>query len=675
MSTSTRATAPSMIWSGFAGVADVAVMQTLWHRSGVRGVAAADALLRHAAVDQRRGRRRHRARAGVRVRHELVGVLALRRRRVRRAAGDGRAGRVLPGVDVPRPVGVRLGPAVAARAPVLHLDGRARLVAVGGVHHGRELVDAAPGRLRARRRPASRRGWTTSARVFTNPVFLWGYFHVLLAALATGTLVLLAVSAWHLRRAVEVDAFRQSAGAGDQRARAAEHRAGAGRQPARRDRDALSADEDRGRRGAVGHLPAVLVLRVPDRRRQERRGPAEGDRDPAPAVDPGHAVRGTGRSSGSTSCRRSTSSSTGPGDYIPNVFVQYWSMRVMAYLATAIVLLSLWGAWLLLPAPAGDVEVVPARRPIWAVFTPFIMNTAGWMLTENGRQPWIVQGLMKTADGVSPSVSATEIWISLAVFALLYLALGVTELVLMLRYARRGLPDEAEAARNRPGPDLLTCRSRPSGSSSSPSSGRGSSSWRASTSASACCTPIVGRDERERRTALKRDRAVLGRQRGLADRRRRGDVRGVPRLVRDAVLRPVPGAAADPGGADRARGRRSSSARRSRRRAGGGRGRGRRRWAAARSRCCSGSGSAAWSPGCRSTPTASTRGGFVDIFTAYGVWTGLTLLSLSVLHGATFLALKTEGPVRERSRALGVRALRWPRSSPRSASPCGRRRC
>ena len=90
----------------------------------------------------------------------------------------------------------------------------------------------------------------------------------------------------------------------------------------------------------------------------------------------------------------------------------------MAYLATAIVLLSLWGAWLLYRRRLETREVVPARRPIWAVFTPFIMNTAGWMLTENGRQPWIVQGLMKTADGVSPSVSATEIWISLAVFAL-----------------------------------------------------------------------------------------------------------------------------------------------------------------------------------------------------------------------------------------------------------------
>ena len=52
------------------------------------------------------------------------------------------------------------------------------------------------------------------------------------------------------------------------------------------------------------------------------------------------------------------------------------------------------------------------------------MNTAGWMLTENGRQPWIVQGLMKTEDGVSPSVSETEIWISLFVFILLYAALA-----------------------------------------------------------------------------------------------------------------------------------------------------------------------------------------------------------------------------------------------------------
>ena len=67
-------------------------------------------------------------------------------------------------------------------------------------------------------------------------------------------------------------------------------------------------------------------------------------------------------------------------------------------------------------------------------------------------------------------------------------------------------------------------------------------------------------------------------------------------------------------------------------------------------------------------------GGFTDIFTAYGVWTGLTLLSLSVLHGAAFLALKTTGAVRERSRAIGVRVRgRALVASP--SSPRGRRRC
>ena len=125
-------------------------------------------------------------------------------------------------------------------------------------------------------------------------------------------------------------------------------------------------------------------------------------------------------------------------------------MRVMAYLGDGVVLLSLWGAWLLRRRRLEQSKWF-LRVAIWAVFTPFVMNTAGWMLTENGRQPWIVQGLMKTADGVSPSVSATEIWISLAAFALLYLALGVAELVLMLRYARGACPRRArDRASRRP---------------------------------------------------------------------------------------------------------------------------------------------------------------------------------------------------------------------------------
>ena len=91
--------------------------------------------------------------------------------------------------------------------------------------------------------------------------------------------------------------------------------------------------------------------------------------------------------------------------------------------------------------------------------TPFLMNTAGWLLTESGRQPWIVQGLQKTVNANSPSVSATEIWISLTVFVLSYIVLAWADLVLMLRYSRRGLAARGcrgRRARRRRGARALT---------------------------------------------------------------------------------------------------------------------------------------------------------------------------------------------------------------------------
>ena len=67
------------------------------------------------------------------------------------------------------------------------------------------------------------------------------------------------------------------------------------------------------------------------------------------------------------------------------------------------------------------------------------MNTAGWLLTESGRQPWVVQGILLTRHAVSPSVSFTDLVISLIAFGLLYTALGVIDAVLMIRYSRREL--------------------------------------------------------------------------------------------------------------------------------------------------------------------------------------------------------------------------------------------
>jgi cytochrome d ubiquinol oxidase subunit I len=77
---------------------------------------------------------------------------------------------------------------------------------------------------------------------------------------------------------------------------------------------------------------------------------------------------------------------------------------------------------------------------------PFIAAASGWVLTEVGRQPWIVQGLLKTSQANSPSVSSVTIGASLAVFVVLYVVLGIVDFVLMRRYARLDPPPLRESA-------------------------------------------------------------------------------------------------------------------------------------------------------------------------------------------------------------------------------------
>jgi cytochrome d ubiquinol oxidase subunit I len=100
-----------------------------------------------------------------------------------------------------------------------------------------------------------------------------------------------------------------------------------------------------------------------------------------------------------------------------------------------------WGGWLLYRRRLEHAKWFLRIAP-WMVILPFLINTAGWMLAENGRQPWIVQGLMKTANGVSPSVSATDIWISIVVFVGIFAILGVADTWLMIRYSRRELGND-----------------------------------------------------------------------------------------------------------------------------------------------------------------------------------------------------------------------------------------
>jgi cytochrome bd ubiquinol oxidase subunit I len=280
--------------------------------------------------------------------------------------------------------------------------------------------------------------------LFTNPTFLWGYVHVILASLVTGSLVMLAVSAWHLRKQREVNAFQRTA-----------------------------------RVAVLVLLPVILIQMFVGNKLGEieakyqpakiaaaeaqwtncqpcsfslfQIGGGNNDQTPTQIITVPHLLSvladGTwnGPVEGLNELQSQYQKQYGAGNYIPDVFIQYWSMRVMAYLGALIMLLALWGAWLVHRGTLARSKWF-ARVALWAVVTPFLMNTAGWLLTESGRQPWIVQGLMKTVNANSPGVTSTDIWISLITFVLIYIALGAADLVLMLRYARRGLEDTPAGA-------------------------------------------------------------------------------------------------------------------------------------------------------------------------------------------------------------------------------------
>jgi cytochrome d ubiquinol oxidase subunit I len=137
----------------------------------------------------------------------------------------------------------------------------------------------------------------------------------------------------------------------------------------------------------------------------------------------------------------------GPGDYVPNVPLAYWSFRLMIGVGMLSVLVGLWAMWL---TRKGRVPTVPSGAARWfaraLVITPLLplaANSFGWIFTETGRQPWLVFGLMQTANGVSPTVSLAEVWISMITYTLIYAVLIVVELKLLLAVMGKGLDEPA----------------------------------------------------------------------------------------------------------------------------------------------------------------------------------------------------------------------------------------
>lgn len=132
----------------------------------------------------------------------------------------------------------------------------------------------------------------------------------------------------------------------------------------------------------------------------------------------------------------------GLNDFLPEdrppVLPVFLSFRAMVGLGVLFILLS-------------GLSVIVWRRDLFAKYPlflkvmlfalplPYIAIQLGWIVTEMGRQPWAVYGLMRTADAVSKTVTPGQVWLSLAGFFVFYSALAVVDVWLLAKYARKGM--------------------------------------------------------------------------------------------------------------------------------------------------------------------------------------------------------------------------------------------
>jgi cytochrome d ubiquinol oxidase subunit I len=118
----------------------------------------------------------------------------------------------------------------------------------------------------------------------------------------------------------------------------------------------------------------------------------------------------------------------------PPIGATFWSFRIMVALGALFVLLA--GA-AFLQRNREELDPLIARALVWVVPLPYLGTALGWTVAEVGRQPWIVYGLMRTADAVSP-VPPGNVAVSLVAFIAVYSLLGLIDVYLLRKYACRG---------------------------------------------------------------------------------------------------------------------------------------------------------------------------------------------------------------------------------------------
>ena len=290
---------------------------------------------------------------------------------------------------------------------------------------------------------------TSIWEVLTNSTVLYAFPHTILAAFTTAGMVIIAVSAYHLVRRHQVEVFA----------------------PAMRIALAVTLVAAIGT-STVGHFQGDLMEDQQPMKMASAEALFETERGAGLSLfatgkftrDPGETDRNLkipyglslistlstdGEVRGINDIEREYVRRFGPGEYVPVVAVTYWTFRTMIGAGALMMLLSLAGLVLQRRGRLQDSGRF-LRLLVPAAALPFIANSAGWVFTEMGRQPWVIQGLLRTDEAVSPTVGTTRVLLTLVGFTLLYGVLAVVALRIFLREARHGATDAPEQEPGRP---------------------------------------------------------------------------------------------------------------------------------------------------------------------------------------------------------------------------------
>lgn len=283
---------------------------------------------------------------------------------------------------------------------------------------------------------------TNFGALLTNP-YLWTQFpHTIFSGFTTGAFFILGISAYHLIRRQQVDFFRRSFQIATVFGGLA----------------ALLV-------ALVGHSQAQRMVQVQPMKMAaaealwQSENPASfslftiGDEENLKDV---FAIRipyvlsilaynqPTGEVKGIRNLQAEYNAKYGAGDYVPSVITMYWSFRIMVGLGMLMLLVIALALYPML-----------RNRPIFqqrymhffpfVIALPYLANTAGWIFTEMGRQPWAVYGLVKTAEAYSPNLTVGMVLTTLIVFTLVYALLILADVYLLVKYAKAG-PDSQPAA-------------------------------------------------------------------------------------------------------------------------------------------------------------------------------------------------------------------------------------